>query len=389
VGRLLEFNADVESALPDLWSEFATGTLVWRDLTAAEKATRAERRRRLFENSRVPWIVSDVGGLVQAYDDVQDIVSFTRWNKQLFTPKGLSACLRRQSLRGRTGAAALFACFCPAGTPGKRELGQVAERVNSRVGEGFVPLMARLFPGLAGPIWLLMAGQVSLTLFGVGISLGPTIGAGLELFFRGLEAVGLPFGPEHNKYHQLKRARAIKNGPKLCGSLLEVDWQDRLMALTGLKFALRDSHVVPEIVIHPGDYPDVGQLLSDPLGVFGNLAALAGSLLPNAAAYMVNDLVQPMVEDLSRFFGGNPLDLGTNPSPSVLAAMKFIEKGRCPVGNACAGSIEDALAAYEWGAAHFLQANRLDLAVELAAEWVGPTVLTPEGRRPSPIQPSS
>jgi len=380
VGRLFDdFKWSPGRVVGDLWREVADGTIVWGDPTPAQVAARRERRARLFEESRVPWIVQDIGGLLGFYDDIQDIVSFTRWNKRIFSPKRIAQCMRRQGKKGRSGAAAVLACFCPVGRKGKRDAAKVADKAVKQVGPGLTAALGKLFPFLNPLMYPLLALQVSATLFGVGISLGPAVGAALEGFFRGLDAVGLPFGPEHNKYHQLKRARVLQGCPKLVGSWPHTDWEDRLTSLLGMQFAWRDTDILPEVVLQPEDYPRIEELVTDPFDTFKSVAGMGLSLLPNAASYLVDDFFEPIVGDVARLLGGEATQAYYDPAPWTKAALAFIEKGKCPAHTACTSSVEDAITVAEWGRAHSLQRDAWTGIISLGEAWAGPTVILSEG----------
>jgi hypothetical protein len=126
-----------------LWEEIRDGSVVWRDQTPGE--AQRERRRELFRTSSVPWIVNDALALLQFYDDAQDLISFTRWNKRLLSPKGFGECMRRQASSGVVGAGAVARCLCPLGS-GR------GKRVTGGVGGGF-NLRGGLLAGVLGALW--------------------------------------------------------------------------------------------------------------------------------------------------------------------------------------------------------------------------------------------
>lgn len=381
MGRLLETQLPGAKLAGLLWEQVADGTVVWREPTAAEKRYRRERRETLMRESRIPWIVSDIGSLAQFYDDAQDVVAFTRWNRRLFSKREIQACLRSRAAEGRRGAARLFGCLCPLprGTR-KRLFGQHTSKTLPK-GWALIPALARMFPGLAPVWWVLLAGQVSYSLFGVGLKLGGIMGSFMELVFRGFEEFGLPFGPEHNKYHQLKHARVLQNAYKGCGAFPAVDWEDRLTAFFGLHFSIRDTPLIPQIVVQPEDYPSWDKFFDDPFNTTGSLVGLVGSLLPNAASYMVHDFVEPMLGKLGSLITGVPISPPIDAPDYVKAGHFLLDRGVCTQRTACMSAIEDILSLWEWGQAKSLTRDRFEKFRLIADELIGPTVLTPEGER--------
>lgn len=334
-----------------LWDEISEGTLIWREPSAMEKAVARERRRIILEDSRVPWIVSDLGGILGFYDDVQDVVSFTRWNKKLLSKKGLSRCLRRQSLKGVTGAGAAWRCFCAR----KR---RKAKRHYSGATKGFnfmlgipMAIALRLFPQVAPIMWALLAGQVMYSIFGVGLRLGAVVGASLETTFRGLSEIGFPFGRDANKWHQLTRARVIRRAERGIGAMMQLPWEDRLTALMGLRMSMDWLRPIPEVVLGPEDYPDGLELFTDPFGTIQAMAKVAASMLPNAIAYVVNDLIDPMMRDTSLLVGGTGEQFDGQMPWEVKAALGQMHKKKCPKPIACDETTEESLRFIAWAKA--------------------------------------
>lgn len=347
MGRLVPTELKWSTELGLLWEEIRDGTLVWHPPSAEEKAAARERRAILFRNSHVPWILTDLGGLLGGYDNIQDVVAFTNWNRKVYTPGAFRDCVEGRAMRGDTGLAAAVACACPFGRSSKRTVAATASGWGSILQAALyglpVAAVLRFMPPVSGVMWALLAGQVAMSKWGVGLRLGAIVGASQELTYRALSDIGFPFGVDRNKYNQLQRARIIAQGDKLMGASQYLDLGDRLMTVVGLGHAYRDSFPVPEIVLGPQDYPDTTNLLRDPWGTIRAAANLAGSLIPNAAAYAINDLVEPALPYVSRFVGGVPLPPEPGLSPKVRAAMRAIHKQKCPRADACLTGVADYL----------------------------------------------
>lgn len=362
MGRLQPFGLPFGEQLGLLWEEVKEGTFIWRDPSPSEKAEAKQRRRILFEQSAVPWVLNDLGNLLGFYDDVQDVVSFTRWNKKLFSPKGMAKCMKRQSLRGTKGAAAAWACFCMAGArAGKRRYSGAAKAFQWRLG---VPLALglRLFPAAAPIMWGLLAGQVLYSLTGVGIRLGAIVGASLETTFRSLEELGFPFGRDHNKANQIRRARMLRRAWKGVGASQYLGPEDRLTAMMGLRLGLDWIQPAPTIVLGPDDFPKAEELFSDPFGTIKTFASAAAAMLPNVAAYFMNDILDPLTRDLSKLTGGTGDQPEGRPGPEARATMKLIERRKCPRQGACPGPQEDAIRYIAWASARGLPFKEESLA---------------------------
>lgn len=331
-----------------LWEEIKDGTVIWRDPSPSEKAEAKQRRKILFEQSAVPWIVNDMGNLLGFYDDVQDVVSFTRWNKKLFSPKGMANCMKRQSLRGTKGAAAAWACLCMAGRRrGKRRYAGAAKAFQWRLGFPLA-LGLRLFPAAAPIMWALLAGQVLYSITGVGIRLGAIVGASLEATFRTFEELGFPFGRDHNKANQIRRARMLRRAERGIGAMRYLPMEDRLTAMMGLRLGLDWIQPAPVIVLTPNDFPQAENLFRDPFGTIKSFASAAAAMLPNAAAYFMNDILDPITRDLSKLTGGNAEQPRGEPRPEAKAAMAMIEKRKCPRPGVCPGPQRDAVNFIAW-----------------------------------------
>lgn len=326
-----------------LWEEVRDGTFVWRDPTASERIEAENRRTKLFQDSRVPWIVNDIGGLAGFVDDIQDVVSFSRWNKKLIAPD-MQLPFGKGNPARFSGASELASRTCNAGRyPSKRAVAGAGAGWRS-LGLGLpLALLFRFLPFPPPVMWGLLAGQVALGLFGVGLSLGPIVGASLEVTFRGLDALGFPFGADRNKAHQLKRARVLQGLGKLYGASAYMSNDDRLTLAMGTELLARDFEPLPPIVIPPSEYPDAGELLRDPYDTVAGASRLAGSLLPNAISYVVNDLMTPALSALSRWLGGDGQEPQTEQAPPIKAALRNLHISPCPRLGHCQKAYEDSL----------------------------------------------
>jgi hypothetical protein len=66
MGRLLEFRQSPPARLRgNLWRELLDGTIAWGEPSDEELAEAKRRRRQIMEDSAIPWIVNDIGGLLQ------------------------------------------------------------------------------------------------------------------------------------------------------------------------------------------------------------------------------------------------------------------------------------------------------------------------------------
>ena len=369
MGRLLEHKFTFEEFKGELWKLIKEDTLVWGEPTEAERERLRERRAKIFADSAVPWIVSDVGALLGFMDDIQDILSFAVWNKKIISKKAddfevftddlddirfgrkvsrFRKCMNQQAVKGRKGTAAMARCLCP--TPRRRR-----KMAMQRLGPWDMLLMGplatmllRFFPPLAPVMYLLLAGQVSASLFGYGIKLGPIIGASVEIFWRGLGELGLPFDRSHNKWYQLKIARAMQRSVKGFGAAAVMSAEDRITMVSGMMLAYRDVERLPELILTRDQYPTFEQMWDDPFGAFGNAIRLAESLLPNTVSYLFNDLLPPLTENIIETATGKKPDVEYQINPHLHAAMRVSHYRNCPGQDLCPQAIEDALAMEEW-----------------------------------------
>jgi hypothetical protein len=371
VGRLEPESLPLPEAANLLWQEIVDGTFVWHPPTAEQAAARKERRLKLWKDSHVPWIADDLGALTSWYDDIQDIYSFTRWNLTLSAAKGLKSCLGGAALGTPGGSASMLSCFCPFGKgPGKRGASSAGGLSNLLYG---VPLAVglALLPEIPALMWGLLAGQVTAALFGVGLSLGPIVGASLELTFRGLSELGFPFGADHNKYHELTRARHIEHADRGIGASQYLPWDDRLDALLGTSFALRDVQPVPPVVLASKDYPSAAHVLTDPWGTVKACAKLYGSAVPNALAYVANDMINPAFNDLRRVVGVTPDPIPAEQRKSFVAGLYRTHRQQCMRDGFCFDAAKDFIHTTEWLLGRDLPTEAETLAAGMIDAWYG------------------
>ena len=361
----------------DLFKEIADGTIIWRQPTERERFEGLARRQRIFEDSRVPWIVSDIGGLTQFFEDAQDVLAFTKWNKRLFDPRRIAKCMKRAAVSGRPGLAALSKCLCQAPKrQRKRALSKSVPKFTPDAGF-LIPLALRLFPGTAPIMWALLAGQLAYMLTGYGLKLGAVVGGALELLFRGFEEIGAPFGPEHNKFQQLKRARLLQEAERGVAASRFLNWEDRFLSIVALKLALGDLLTPKETIVDPADYPSFAELFTDPFGTFESLVGLADTILPNAYAYTINDMLLPALQDLSRLVHGEQVEIPQAPNRDGKSLLKMFERGECPSEIVCPELLEDEIALEGWLAAKSLVQSKIGHITLLKEGWLGRRIVPP------------
>jgi hypothetical protein len=303
------------------------------------------RRRRNFQNSHVPWIVSDYTTLLTAYDDVDDLMKTkTLIQDYALTPaaKALKALgKKRKPFHDKNLEGWDASCGAP-----------VAPRERKLVIPGFGGLnfLATLGLGALGvlfPSWrlaslLFQALQTTDSLFGVGIQLGPVLGFFMEAFFRGASNTNGPILTFDNKWEQLKAARVLRNGNKALAAAPHAHPDDAFTSLTGFYYG-SDADILPTLVIDQDDYPSVADVFENPwaLGKEGfDFARLAASLPYNLGALAVNNLLGDALTGMSKMLGGGgDQGLGKlSPDNETAALMRLAELGICP-GNICEGQL--------------------------------------------------
>lgn len=348
MGRLSEVVFGNPDMGPLLWDELVDGTVVWRPPTDAEKAERRVRRAQLFRESKVPWILNDLGGILGFYDDAQDVLSFSRWSGALAAGAAIKAVNKAKGLDNTSAIADAYRFFCPSGRRGKRQLERMVSPWNA-LGIGIPLALAFSFlPRIPAVGWALLAGQVGLMALGVGLSLGPLVAASLEAQFGLLSQIRFPFGVDGNKRNQLRRTRVLKEAYRAVGVWEYVRWDDRLAGFVATAVTLRDIQPVPPVVIEPSDTFEFKELLSDPFNTLRNLWKSATAFLPNLGAYVANELANPMMRDLMRVVRADD-EIGTSKlSEQAKAALRLMHKERCPNLAACVDALEDVVEYTNW-----------------------------------------
>lgn len=325
------------------------------------------RRRYAYRHSAVPWIITDYTSLMTAYDDVDDLLKTKTLIKDYaLTPAATAA---KRLVKGKNP----FKDEKLAGWKEGCDI-DVAPRTKKLAVPGFGGLnfLAALGLGALGvlfPSWrlaalLLQALQTTDSLFGVGLQLGPILGAVMELAFRTATPPGGLISPFENKYEQLKAARVIRDANRQLAASYHAHPDDAFTSLTGFYYATH-TDLVPQLVIAPEDYPSLAEVFDNPWSpgaVVGNAAKegfdaarLAFSLPYNLGALAVNNLLGDSLAGMSAYLGG-PGDLGLPdyaPDNETRALMALAEQGICPAGQ-CEGELQmDAYLLYQRDGRHF------------------------------------
>jgi len=318
-----------------LWTEFKEGTIIWRDPTKTEQAERRERRAILMRDSHVPWIVSDVGSVLQFFDDVQDILALATWNKALVVdPLMLALMDKRTRFAAADAIADIYKQSCRAGRPGKRGASRLAGQLFGRVPKAIA--RAGLLGTLRnGTMWGLLAGQVLRTATGVGVSLGAAWGAIIETAVRVTSGGTALFERGTNKWHQYTRARALKNAERGLAALPYLPREDSLTGIVGWGMALHDLSSPPEYFIDPKDYPTFEQIYRDPFGLMQNIGRVVGTFPSNAARYVMHDVLGRWDSDLAHAIKEEVAPRRHDHDPLMAIALRLADRKVCPDPGAC------------------------------------------------------
>jgi hypothetical protein len=308
------------------------------------------RRRKNFEGSSVPWIVSDYTGLLTAIDDVDDLMKTKKLvSDYALTPAAKAARNLRKGdkpwldsvLDGwREG------CDVPAPPREKKLL------IPSFAGLNFLAQLltgafCTLLPLPRLACLLMQAAQTTDALFGIGLQLGPVLGFLMEAKLRALEAIGGPIFHFDNKWEQLKAARILQKTPYHLAAAAYADSDDALSSLTGFYWAT-DHARAPIFVISPEDYPSIAEVFEDP-STFGKEALdfgrLAASLPYNMGAAALNVTVGEGLTNMATALSWekNPYPGQNKPDNATRALMKIAENGICPGGQCEGETAMDAL----------------------------------------------
>lgn len=305
------------------------------------------RRQEAFENSYIPWIVTDAAALLMGLDDIDDTIK----TGQLLNRYAIQPALKLADIAGLPGAwfktptLRNWRTQCRRKVPNReRKLRFINEAVPERLDVPTKTGFGRLFPKWGFWSLAIQALQVTDGIFGVGLQLGPIIGRAMEVFFRTAAALGLPFSPSDNKYHQILRGRTNAQAPRLLAAQEALHPEDLFSVLHGLRIA-SSPDVIPPQIIHPNDYPDVFNMFTEPWQEIRNFAGLAASIPYNIVGGIVNNLIAPPLVSWSNNIEGTPLDLYPDPQLDNFPrwVMERLAKGLCPA-NQCDAELMQALA---------------------------------------------
>jgi hypothetical protein len=335
------------------WQRFTEDVLHYRPFDSLDQETQDAirlRRQRNFQNSDVPWIVTDYTSLMTAYDDIDDLLK----TKQLLTEYAIPAASKaaralkpgQKPFKDERLAGWREACEARVPPRERKIVFRGFGGWNALAGLGLAALGA-LFPGWRLAALLLQAAQTTDSLFGVGLQLGPILGYGAELFFRGLKDTNGPIFDFTNKYEQLKAARIIAAGPRALAAAPHAHPDDALTTLTGFHHA-STSDLLPYLLIDQDDYPSVSDVLSNPWAVGKeafDAGRLAASLPYNLGAALTNELLADALAGWSEALGGPGKSAlpKINPNSQTEWLMKLAEKGICPSGQCEAELAQNAL----------------------------------------------
>lgn len=360
------------------------------DLPEAQRDAIRKRRRKAFMHSDVPWIITDFTSLMTAFDDVDDLLKTkTLIHDYALTPAARAArrlTKGKNPFRDEKLAGWDESCGVPA-APRERKLtipGFGGLNLLAFLGLG---ALGALFPGWRLAALLFQALQTTDSMFGVGVQLGPVIGAAMETFFRIAKEVGGPITEFTNKYEQLKAARVLQNIHKSLAAAPRGHPDDALTTLTGLWYASGDD-VAPYFVVASDDYPSLADVYESPwaIGKEGfDAVRLAASLPYNLGAALANRLLADSMGSFSTLLGG-PGDLGMPdevPDNETTALMKLAELGICPAGQ-CEGELAmDALLLANAGDTK-VPGQSIPLTPEEMAKNLGLSVQQPQSLLPDP-----
>jgi len=332
------------------WSRLKQDVFIWTpmdDRPQHEQDMIRTRRRDAFENSSIPWVVSDAVGLLTFLDDIDDLGKSAKFIKGFaFDP------LRAISGGGRKGFRDwwrrdkdAFKKLC-GGDDFPRRRKKVFAKVARLDFLSFAALQAlkTIFPSWRFIALGLQFLQSTEMLFGVGVSLGPVMGAAIESAVRGLANLGAPFSPATNKYNQILAARVAQRLDKGLPAMAAMHPDDALSAAIGA-LAASNVPIIPPIVIEPSEYPDFGDLLTGDAEQLGNLGSALAALPWNLGAFFINDFLAPMLRNWANLLGaaGADADLPLDWHESSGLLAELIESDTC-AGPFCAAEVDIGLA---------------------------------------------
>jgi len=334
---------DQHIGVTQLWREFFQWKRIKEDvlhftpfdsLPAEQRDAIRARRLRAFQDSHIPWQVTDLTTFLTAVDDIDDMGKSVKFVKdyaitptrKLFGPKGpeIDADEMNDIARYRE------ACALRAAARQQKLAIANAGRFKWPSAQ-FGALLALLFP-----FWRFAAlgAQFLQTLdglFGVGLQLGPVMGLLAETFFRTPGLVGDRFGPEDNKYNQILAARVTAKGPFLIAAHNTLHPEDLLSTYVGMYHA-SETDVLPYVFIAPDEYPDAFDILNHPITQLQHFAGLLDSIPYNFAASVVNNFMAPTLNNWSRALGEAPIQDEPRHIPNSLEKriLGLAERQICP-----------------------------------------------------------
>ena len=353
------------------------------DLPQADQDRIRERRRRAMQESHIPWVVNDAVNILSFLDDVDDLVKSPKIARDYLIRPGADAV--KKLWPGRTGPAdalddARAGCKARARLPREHKLAVQNGKALELLAAFGLQALKSVFPAVRVALTVSQILQATDSLFGVGLQLGPLLGALMESVARGLGSLGLPFGPEHNKAAQLRAARLLQRSRRGLGAISQMHPEDQLQALLALDAATRHD-VIPPIVLAPEDFPSLDAILDDPSTIPREAYDLARSIaaLPyNMAAYAMNDLVNPAFERIAEALGIDPSSLrnlfNRAPDNTRDALQRLAEKGILPC-SLCDAAVWQALPALEGVQERHHPTTGRPLTAREQAKLLGLTVL--------------
>jgi hypothetical protein len=327
------------------WKHFQEDTIHFTPFDSLPKEDRdtiRARRLRAFQESRIPWLVSDYSEYAQALDDIDDMAKTATFIKEYAVTPLVQLPSAIRTLASDTFEDAVRdmreACTVVHG-PRQRKLAFLNKRHPGTGSSLLLPALALLFPAWKFVALGLQALQTLDNFFGVGIQLGPIIAAAEEAFFRGLSKIGLPFGPENNKYHQLLAAGVTRRSARIAAIHRALHPEDVLTMLSA-QHAASNHLYMPYLVIDPDHYPKATELFHDPATQLRNYKNLALSLPYNLAAVVTNNAIAPMFLNWSSAVNAQPPAAQPQYVPNSLERriMATLNSGFCP-GTHCNASV--------------------------------------------------